>query len=304
MTGLPQPQLPLNTYRFHYEAEREIKIPPFPGKLLHGALGNALRKTLCQRPKLPACEPCTEQANCGYRYLFRNNLAPIAGNIQQPQSPPPHILRFDQQYFSSIPARHRFSLELVIIGDANFAIDDVIAAMQLLGKQGIAQQPAHLTQIEQVIPYDLPRSILTPQDHQVSSYPPLPEMPDKVTAQFITPYIIHGTGKQAFDSSQWVMSIIRRIALLQNTYTDVALTPDFRALKAQTQQLPFSRPELYLYETEHSRQHHYSGLLGSVDLHLSEQPELWPWLHLGQWLHVGKRTSYGFGAYRLARAAG
>ena len=41
------------------------------------------------------------------------------------------------------------------------------------------------------------------------------------------------------------------------------------------------------------------GLLGTFELSGSELATLWPALWWGQWVHTGKGTTFGLGAYRL-----
>ncbi len=51
-----------------------------------------------------------------------------------------------------------------------------------------------------------------------------------------------------------------------------------------------------------SRQHtlmELGGLLGTFELSGPDLAPLWPLLWLGQWVHAGKGTTFGLGAYRL-----
>ncbi|MCI5124675.1 MAG: CRISPR system precrRNA processing endoribonuclease RAMP protein Cas6, partial [Candidatus Electrothrix sp. AR5] len=41
------------------------------------------------------------------------------------------------------------------------------------------------------------------------------------------------------------------------------------------------------------------GFLGTVDFAPSDPELFWPFLWLGQWLHIGKQASKGFGRYQL-----
>ncbi len=83
------------------------------------------------------------------------------------------------------------------------------------------------------------------------------------------------------------MAIIRRLSRLQNTYTQQPSEAEFCYLKRLSQRASIDNPELYFYETRQTRKKHSSGLLGSIHLSLEGVEELWPWLYLGQWLHVG-----------------
>jgi hypothetical protein len=46
------------------------------------------------------------------------------------------------------------------------------------------------------------------------------------------------------------------------------------------------------------------GLVGAIALEGSGLAAFWPALWLGQWVHVGKGTSFGLGKYRLRQPDG
>jgi CRISPR/Cas system endoribonuclease Cas6 (RAMP superfamily) len=55
------------------------------------------------------------------------------------------------------------------------------------------------------------------------------------------------------------------------------------------------------WSARQGREVEFRGFLGTVDF-APKDPELfWPFLWLGQWLHIGKQASKGFGRYQLLR---
>ena len=54
-----------------------------------------------------------------------------------------------------------------------------------------------------------------------------------------------------------------------------------------------------LLPARHGQRVDTGGLIGHLDLALDGIAGLWPYLHLGQWLGVGKNASMGFGCYEL-----
>ena len=299
------PHLFFSEYQFTYQAIDSIKIPPFPGQLLHGAFGNALHKNVCVIAN-QNCNQCLLNRNCDYPYLFKHTsnpaTIPIASGITQQQNqPPPYIFRYNHQYTQHIAAKHQFDINIILIGQANEKIERIIQSMSTLGKLGISKHKAELVEIRQYNPNTLlPRlisnkpSILDPVEITV------PTPPKNIRIHLSTPYI--STGKmrgKAFDISHWIIGVIRRIALLQALYGTQNSDYDFKHLKQLSQRIETSHPLLYLYETSHSKHHHATGLLGSIDIQLSGYEEIWPWLYLGQWIHGGKKTSNGYGRYEL-----
>lgn len=298
------PYLPFAEYRFMYQAIDLIKIPPFPGRLLHGAFGNALKKNVCvlpdKQPKDTQCNTCVVKAQCAYTLLFkRQYLAQEKTCLQHTQSSP-FVFRYDNQAFLQIPEKHEFSIKLLVIGSGIEQIDYLIDAMQSLGELGISHKKAELVSIEQMALNQLPVVIQTPHDHLPASVPSLPEVPDSVMIRFITPYNMNDdVMKKPFDMRYWLMGVIRRISRLQRSYTEQASSCDFMPLKALCDQAQVSHPSLYFYETPQTKRTHTSGILGSIELSMQGIEALWPWLYLGQWIHNGKKTSNGNGRYQL-----
>ncbi len=81
-----QPQLPLAEYEFIYQAIDDIKIPPFPGKLFHGAFGNALYKNVCIAQAIEY-KACMFKKQCAYTELFKSQHSPLTGSIQNNLAP-------------------------------------------------------------------------------------------------------------------------------------------------------------------------------------------------------------------------
>ena len=55
------------------------------------------------------------------------------------------------------------------------------------------------------------------------------------------------------------------------------------------------------YSSRQQQEMALGGVVGQWHLHTNADTleQLWPWLWLGQWLHVGKNASFGLGGYRL-----
>jgi CRISPR/Cas system endoribonuclease Cas6 (RAMP superfamily) len=55
------------------------------------------------------------------------------------------------------------------------------------------------------------------------------------------------------------------------------------------------------YSNRQGQNHPLTGVVGRVVL-TSIPPDLWPYLVLGQWIHVGKESAFGMGKYVLEPA--
>jgi hypothetical protein len=104
-----------------------------------------------------------------------------------------------------------------------------------------------------------------------------------------------------------VIAALRRVSLLAAHYGSGTGEVDFRALRSLAEDLSWREAEFRWSETvrRSSRQGtamRLGGVRGWAILDLSAAPQLWPWLWLAQWLHIGKATSMGFGRLRLLPA--
>jgi hypothetical protein len=135
---------------------------------------------------------------------------------------------------------------------------------------------------------------------------PIPDPPTIISLQMCSPYRPTGQAKNSplFLVNKFIMALVRRISLLQYFNTDQLLEADYDTLKQLADSLVITKNTLYQYNdsrlAKRNNQHKQGrGWLGRLDIDLSEHQALWPYLYLGQWLHVGKNASMGFGRYEL-----
>ncbi len=99
--------IPVAEYEFVFLVENEVKLPPFPARLLHGAFGNALKNpNVCVLPDLPdsECAGCGRRNKCDYTLLFKNFRDPPPQLKKQQNLPGSVIFRLGRhQAFVSIP---------------------------------------------------------------------------------------------------------------------------------------------------------------------------------------------------------
>jgi CRISPR/Cas system endoribonuclease Cas6 (RAMP superfamily) len=101
------------------------------------------------------------------------------------------------------------------------------------------------------------------------------------------------------------MQLIRRVASLQDFYTSTPLEADFKRLKALTEKAKIEKAVYKQQDSRYSARHQQkidtSGFMGKITLNMIGIEALWPYIYLGQWLNVGKNSSFGYGRYELLR---
>jgi len=137
----------------------------------------------------------------------------------------------------------------------------------------------------------------------------LPVLPVNVVAlQFLTPTRIVFAEHLAttMDFHILIRSLLRRLSNLAYFHRGTALEIDFRAIIAEAQTINTMTQDLRWYDWERysSRQDvrmQLGGVVGRVTYSGNLEPFL-PLLRLGEFLHVGKGTSFGLGKYMLEPA--
>ncbi len=75
------PPLPLARYRARFAADGPVHFGDFPGNAWRGALGHALRRTVCVT-RAPACTGCMRYRSCLYPYFFETPPAADAAMLR------------------------------------------------------------------------------------------------------------------------------------------------------------------------------------------------------------------------------
>jgi hypothetical protein len=115
-----------------------FRLPEFPGSMLRGAFGRAMRDMVCSRPYTP-CHRCNLAARCLFPRFFPG-LGPPRHRQGQPDFPPaPFALRWDASETGRIycgPAA-QWHFECILFGDAIAAAPVVEAAWHRSAAAGL-----------------------------------------------------------------------------------------------------------------------------------------------------------------------
>lgn len=147
-------------------------------------------------------------------------------------------------------------------------------------------------------------SALAEHDHAVLPAPTFAG--EQLTLHIDTPLRLQKNG-HPIDGRQLVardllMALVRRTALIHEFHGPGALPLDFTALAQQAETID-SEKDLHWrdwtrYSSRQQQKITLGGVVGTWTLQGDLGPFL-PFLHLGQWLHVGKEATFGMGGYRL-----
>lgn len=231
-----------------------------------------------------------------------------------PHNPPHNAPR-------SLQPGQAFSFHMVLIGNAVAQLPLVIVAWQRALARGLGKQRSRLV-LEHVCWQDASDqlhpiwSAQQPhiQPHAASlSLPPPPTSCHTLQLHIHTPLRLqqqgHALPPSKLTARTLVSAVARRIALALEFHAQQdQWGGQVPAVIALAEQLHDQRHLHWFDWTRYSSRQQQEMALGGVLGHwqLQGPPEtlrqLWPWLHLGQWLHVGKNATMGLGGYRLLAA--
>lgn len=305
--------LPFARYRFHCRATEPIQLPRYAGSTWRGAFGHALKRTVCIT-RSPHCADCLLWRRCAYSDIFETPPPPDAPLVAKyPAAPHPFIIHPEASSGGRYQPGDAFEVALTLIGRANAQLPYLIHAWQAMGEAGLGSQRGRyrLESVSQQTPQGwqpiyIPGGSLNPLPPAPPALPPLPSSPCRLW--FETPVRIRHQGRlmgpAAFRFRGLVANLLRRLSLLQHFQGDGSLETDFRALVQRAEAVEPLARELHWYDwTRYSARQRtkmeMGGLLGWATFAAADLEPFWPWLALGQWLHVGKGTSMGLGRYRL-----
>lgn len=105
-----------------------------------------------------------------------------------------------------------------------------------------------------------------------------------------------------FDFVFLIQELLRRLGGLSEAYCE-GYYPDFSHLlecasDVRTKKSLLSRKEIKRYSARQNRRHPIGGMIGFLQLEGNLEPFL-PYLRLGEWLHIGKKTTFGLGQYKI-----
>ncbi len=336
---LPTP-LPIARYRFTARMRQGVRLPDYAGSLLRGQFGAALRNVACMT-RQPTCGGCPLMATCPYTRIFES-LPPPAHALQafsaipnayviEPPLPAVGLLHARPQPGHAHPADLGQGAELVfhmvLVGAAIDQLALVVFAWQRALAQGLtkSRSSADLWQVDWVDAQGHAHPIWSQAHPVLAAHPAslsVPPMPAAVlgtgptTALHLhihTPLRLQHQGQPLRPAQltprTLVAAVARRVALVLEFHAQQphwgAQVPAVAALAEQladTRQLHWF--DWVRYSSRQQQEMTLGGVLGTWALY--GPPETlaatWPWLWLGQWLHVGKNATMGMGGYTLQQA--
>ncbi|MBF0307998.1 MAG: CRISPR system precrRNA processing endoribonuclease RAMP protein Cas6 [Magnetococcales bacterium] len=304
--------LPLARYRLEWRVETPLRLPEYAGSALRGVFGAALRGLACITRERE-CPGCGLLRTCPYSLIFETPAPLVAeGEKGFAVTPNPYIIEPPPWGVREYGVGEALVFHLVLVGRALGHLPLLILAWQrALGRGvGAGDGKAELQQVvlersngEEVV-FRREEGLLRDHDTQVV----VPSWPgqEALTLHLLTPVRIQRDGSPLgpgrLTPRDLLVGLMRRIGQMAHLHADVDPEIDYSELSRQAGLIPCHGNLAWRDWTRRSARQQQTMALGGVvgrwTLTGDLQP-FWPFLYLGQWLHVGKNATFGLGGYQL-----
>ena len=295
-------ELPCLALDITMRAEGEVTRPGFQAGFWRGVIGRALHvMTRLQRLDDEAAPGALEDL-----------LADWFAEAQAPGRPRPYVIRAPADPRPmTLPPGAPLGFEIVLVDPVPAEIRQLLRALVLAGEFGVGAERtrAYLDGVRVLVPHDDWLDVTAAQAITQMPATPLPlfDSPPLVELDLWSPLALKHKGRvvgaDAVTAPLWLRRLLERIralaAIRRPELADFDLTR-FRAAADSTRFV-----ELQLHGTRRTRFSRrgddiiYEGLVGRAVMDIGGAPELWPWIVLAPWVHVGRGTSMGGGGVAL-----
>ena len=306
------PKFNLVDLKFELEPEQALDKFNFLGSTLRGGFGYMFKRTVCGLKQQKECSSCMLYHTCIYATIFESPV-PDNANIMSKYTNCPHPFVFSIDHYNNNESTLIFNTR--IIGKIKNYIPYFVYAIRELGKNGLGKNKINY-RIKKV--YDSNQTLYYENDQwsKPESYQIIDQayinnkiasssFGDTLTLKFITPSRVKYNGElqDKVEFHLLIRTLLRRISMLSYFYTDTQLKLDFKNIISQAEKIiTYSSDLKWVDKSRYStRQRHrmkLGGVVGTVtykgDFSLFLPLILW-----GEYLHIGKGTSFGLGKYKL-----
>ncbi len=289
--------------------ENSYGLPDFKGSTFRGKFGHVLKRTICVMSHRN-CEICELRERCAFPYLFETQ------NQRGESVPRPFVLEPPLTRRRFFLKDHPLHLNVVLVGRAIDYLPYFVYCFDRMGKEGIGQDRGRY-RLERVAALDEMGNKVQIYDresqqlHNHFARFSLENFSQKllphVTLSFLTATTITGGGKPVRELTFEILlrNILRRYRSLNYFHGDGEKHDypiDWEA--AQAVEIVHQNLQVQHFKRYSNRQKRpvpLSGFTGDIT-YRGNLGKFYPWLKIGEYLHVGKGAVFGLGWYRMVEA--
>jgi CRISPR-associated endoribonuclease Cas6 len=308
-------------FEFVLRAEDSIHLPSYKGSTLRGGFGHAFKKVVCVN-RQRVCETCLLKDKCVYSYVFETPPPPDTSKMRKyPYAPHPFVITPPLEEKRNYQEGETLCFELTLVGKSIDFLPYFIYTFDELGKMGIGKGKGRY-QLEEVkgkrsrVKGENVETIYSGQNKTLHNSYKVMKMddlnsfdlsPKTLHLSFLTPTRLKFDGSLSPRPEFHILfrNLLRRISLLSYFHCGEELNLDFRGLIEKSRDVRVKGDNLSWFDWERysNRQDTkmmMGGFVGSITFE-GDLEEFMPFILLGQYIHVGKGTSFGLGKYEIVR---
>ena len=310
-------------YRFTYTAQEPLRMSQHTGNVFRSRFGYILRYIACIGSEQQCEKQCQFPERCVYSKCFETPVPDDSPMLRgQPYAPHPFVLEPPRTGQLDYAPGDTFTCNITLIGEAINLLPWIVLTFQEMGKRRIGLRDkrgqCQLDKVESLsaLGHDHTQTILTAATEMLTDdglilrlddvMHTAPHTTDAIELEFLTPTSIKvdgkWTGRLTFE--HLIRNLLRRIRFLSYFHCGEDLDVDARALieastsVAHNSRLNWLRRDRYSYRAEKSVP--MGGFMGKIRFSGVLEPFL-PFIYLGEYLHIGHHTAFGFGQYCIHR---
>jgi len=296
----------LQKFRLTLRAKECISLPPYKGSALRGGFGHAFRKVVCAVRK-ENCDDCLLKHRCAYSYVFETPPPPDTTMLRKyPRAPHPFVIEPPDEDKEIYEPGEALTFSLVLIGKGREYLPYFVYAFEELGKMGIGKGKGRYVVEEIREGNDV---IYTAESKRLSNPNSLIVLPQetnnvhRLSLSFITPARIKYDEQITTDPEfhMLIRNLLRRISSLSYFHEGIKLELDYQGIIDRSMAVTMTRKDISWndwerYSSRQDARMNLGGFVGNLEF-AGELGEFMPYLRLGEFVHIGKATSFGLGKY-------
>ncbi|MEO0099666.1 MAG: CRISPR system precrRNA processing endoribonuclease RAMP protein Cas6 [candidate division WOR-3 bacterium] len=293
------------------KAKEKMTLPPYKGFLLRGAFGLAFRKISCPFPE-KECSACLLKAQCVYSYIFETPRPENSEIMRKyPNVPHPFLLEPPLENKTEYQTGDPFSFNLILLGKAIDYLPYFIYSFEEMAQKGLGKDRGRLeieslNQGKEIIYDGKTKTIKSKIKEEELKIEKRRKPVKEIKIKLLTPLRIIYQGKTAqnLDFHIVMRNLLRRLGLISYFHSPVPFPIAYqdlikKAMAIKTRRTNFQILDLTRYSSRQERRIKLEGLIGEVTYE-GDLTEFIPYLKIGERIHIGKGTVFGFGKYKLS----
>lgn len=311
------PNIYLTKYFVYFQTTEDMELPEFKGSMFRGAFGHNFKDAVCLNKNFD-CEACFLKNNCSYYNIFETPN-------KEPENPyifgvkkgfHPYLLIPPYDNSSSFKKGMILKLELSIFGKYSNLLPFFIFTFIKMGDTGIGfkRNKFNLIKVTQIDQDSNEFEIFNTIDNSLKTSDiildtkkivRIIENVESIKLEFLTPVRLQKNGvvfvdKEKFQISDIINSILKRYYFIASQFCNSDI-PEYKNIDLSD--ITLAENNLYFkylqrYSNRQKSKQNYGGFLGNIKLK-GNLGKILPLLQIGEYLNVGKNTSFGLGKFKL-----